>query len=98
MHLDDKADAMFNLPGSAERYDIIPYDGIVEIVAPSPEIYAQALKDPYYTDVLMKDEAKFFVQKAIIVGTGGGNLVVDNGKPLGRYANLSVKSEGESEQ
>jgi hypothetical protein len=83
---------MFNPPGSTERYDIIPYDGIVEIVAPSPEIYAEAMKDSYYTDVLMQDEARFFVQKAIVVGTGGGNLVIDNAKPVGRYS----KSESES--
>lgn len=80
-HLSENADPILG-KGNPAGYQVMQYDGIVEIEAPSFEAYSKAIQDPYYTNVLARDEEEFFEQKLVIFGIGTPNLVVDEGKSL----------------
>jgi hypothetical protein len=40
------------------------WDGAVQMKMPSPEIMAEAFKDPYYLNVILPDERRFLVSEA----------------------------------
>jgi hypothetical protein len=48
----------------------------------SLEAWAQAVQDPYYVEVIVSDEQKFFQSKKVVVGLGELSVWVDGGKAV----------------
>ncbi len=47
-----------SVPGLSQA-SMAQYDGFVELLMPSLSCFDEAQKDPYYQEVILKDEAKF---------------------------------------
>lgn len=60
--------------------EVFKCDGILELELPSFEVWADMMKDPYYAEVVVHDERKFFDAKQIVMGVGKSVVPVENGK------------------
>ncbi|KAI1618325.1 EthD domain-containing protein [Exophiala viscosa] len=58
----------------------VPYDGIVQLELPSMETWAKLSSDPFYKEVVMPDETKFFETDKVVLVTGRNYSVVENGQ------------------
>ncbi|KAF2499722.1 hypothetical protein BU16DRAFT_579223 [Lophium mytilinum] len=79
IHLNPATSSILSLPGE----NTIQYDGILQLQVPSLEAWAEAVKDPFYTDVIVPDEQRFFVGKKMVIGVAAEIFVgMEGGKPL----------------
>ncbi|OCK82072.1 hypothetical protein K432DRAFT_294062 [Lepidopterella palustris CBS 459.81] len=60
--------------------EVFQCDGILELELPSFQTWIDLMKDPYYADVVVHDERKFFDAKKVVMGIGSSVVPVENGK------------------
>ncbi|KAI9833613.1 MAG: hypothetical protein M1819_003566 [Sarea resinae] len=94
IHLSPTASTLINGPSSSSGaldgsatnpsggVPILPYDGILELELASYQTWADMLQDPYYTDVVVHDERKFFDATKIVMGLGFGVVGVEGGRAV----------------
>ncbi|KAF2810346.1 uncharacterized protein BDZ99DRAFT_520417 [Mytilinidion resinicola] len=64
IHINPATSSILGLPAESA----VQYDGIVQLQVSSLEAWAEAVKDPFYTDVIVPGEQHFFTGKKIVLG------------------------------